>query len=139
MMPINTNKQFKNKWNTARFQLHSGQARCPVRATLHSTGLDLFASENVIVSPRSRTVAGTDVSMQPPSGCYGRIASRSGLALTSGINIGAGVIDADYRGEIYIIMFNHSSIAYEVSVFIAIYGIYHNIGVNRSTNRTAHF
>ena len=50
----------------------------------------------------------TDLSIAIPNGCYGRIAPWSGLAVKKFIDIGAGVIDADYRGEIGVVMFNHS-------------------------------
>ena len=48
----------------------------------------------------------TDLSMALPSGCYGRVAPRSGLALQKFIDVGAGVIDSDYRGELGAILFN---------------------------------
>ena len=44
--------------------------------------------------------------MALPPGCYGRIAPRAGLALIRFIDIGAGVIDSDYRGEVGAILFN---------------------------------
>ena len=44
--------------------------------------------------------------MSIPAGCYGRIAPRSGLAYKSGIDVMAGVIDADYRGDIGVILYN---------------------------------
>jgi len=44
--------------------------------------------------------------MAIPVGCYGRIAPRSGLAFKSSIDVGAGVIDPDYRGEVKVLLFN---------------------------------
>ncbi|XP_042404507.1 deoxyuridine 5'-triphosphate nucleotidohydrolase-like [Zingiber officinale] len=46
--------------------------------------------------------------MEIPWGTYGRIATRSSAALKLGLDIGAGVIDSDYRGEVKILAFNHS-------------------------------
>ena len=48
----------------------------------------------------------TSLAMALPPGCYGRIAPRSGLALKKFIDVGAGVIDADYRGEVGAVLFN---------------------------------
>lgn len=50
----------------------------------------------------------TDIRVAVPLGCYGRVAPRSGLALKNSIDVGAGVIDADYRGNVGVILFNHS-------------------------------
>lgn len=49
-----------------------------------------------------------------PEGTYGRIAPRSGLAVKSGISTGAGVIDADYRGEVKVLLFNHSDADFNI-------------------------
>ncbi len=49
-----------------------------------------------------------------PKGTYGRIAPRSGLAYKYKLDIMAGVIDEGYRGEICVIVFNHSDIDYNV-------------------------
>ena len=49
----------------------------------------------------------TGLSWMIPSNTYGRIAPRSGLAWKNSINVGAGVIDEDYRGEVCVILFNH--------------------------------
>jgi len=50
-----------------------------------------------------------------PDGSYGRIAPRSGLA-TRGITVDAGVIDADYRGEVKVLLVNHGKLDYEVKI-----------------------
>ena len=64
--------------------------------------------------PRSRRggrqLVATGLSMEIPEGCYGRIAPRSGLAWKHGIQTGAGVIDADYRGEVKVLLFNHTDV-----------------------------
>ena len=52
--------------------------------------------------------------MTPPIGCYIRIATRSGLAINSKLQVGAGVIDPDYTGEIQVILFNHSSQPFQI-------------------------
>ena len=46
----------------------------------------------------------TDIKIQLPEGCYGRIAPRSGLALNMSVDVLAGVIDADYRGPIKVLL-----------------------------------
>ena len=49
-----------------------------------------------------------------PTGCYGRIAPRSGLAVKYGIHVGAGVIDPDYTGELKVCLFNLGSVPFEI-------------------------
>ncbi|CAG2214482.1 unnamed protein product [Mytilus edulis] len=51
-------------------------------------------------------VSTTDIQIALPEGCYGRVAPRSGLAAKHFIDVGAGVIDQDYRGNVGVIMFN---------------------------------
>ena len=50
------------------------------------------------------------------SGCYGRIAPRSGLALKKFIDVGTGVVDADYRGELGIVSFNFSDTDFQINM-----------------------
>lgn len=52
--------------------------------------------------------------MACPEGTYGRIAPRSGLASKHFIDTGAGVIDADYRGEVKVLLFNHAEVDFQV-------------------------
>lgn len=68
----------------------------------------------LVIPANSRCLVKTGIAVDVPEGCYGRVAPRSGLALKKGIDIGAGVIDEDYRGEVGAILFNHNSEPFEV-------------------------
>lgn len=56
----------------------------------------------------------TDLQICIPPSMYGRIASRSGLAINSMINVGGGVIDSDFRGNVSVILFNHGPTGFRV-------------------------
>lgn len=58
----------------------------------------------------------TDISIAVPAGTYGRVAPRSGLASKHSIDVGAGVIDADYRGPVKVLLFNFSEVDFKVEV-----------------------
>lgn len=58
----------------------------------------------------------TDISIAVPVGTYGRVAPRSGLASKHSIDVGAGVIDADYRGPVKVLLFNLSDNDFDVAV-----------------------
>ena len=73
-------------------------ATIPKRATKDAAGYDIAAVENTVVPAKGRTVVKTGISIAIPNGCYGRIAPRSGLTVKKSVDIGAGVIDADYTG-----------------------------------------
>jgi dUTP pyrophosphatase len=57
----------------------------------------------------------TGISVAVPNGTYGRIAPRSGLALKNGIDVMAGVIDADYRGDVGVILVNLGSSPFTIN------------------------
>ena len=80
----------------------------PRRSTPMSAGLDLFSTENTVVLSRSQAIIPTGISMALHVGTYGRIAGRSGIAVKNSIDVLAGVIDSDFRGEIKVVLFNHS-------------------------------
>lgn len=79
-------------------------AIAPTRGSYGAAGYDLYANEDVIIGQYEFTQVSTGVSVAIPSGYYGRIAPRSGLAAKYGIVIGGGVIDEDYRGELKVLM-----------------------------------
>ena len=66
----------------------------------------MHALEDSVVPARGKALIATGLSMAIPYGNYGRIAPRSGLAAKHMIDVGAGVIDADYRGEVKVLLFN---------------------------------
>ena len=64
------------------------------------------------IPARGRHVVFTDLALEHPHGCYGLIAPRSGLASLWGIDVGAGVIDPDFKGNVGVLLFNHSDADY---------------------------
>lgn len=80
----------------------------PKRGTKGSAGYDLSSLKKVTIKKRNKMLIKTGLALKIPSGYYGRIAPRSGLTHKKGLDVGAGVIDSDYRGELGVILFNHS-------------------------------
>lgn len=97
-----------------RFKRTSPAAIAPVRASPGAAGYDLFSARDVDVLPMSNALVSTDLMFQLPEGCYGRIAPRSGLATKFFIDVGAGVIDRDYRGTVSVVLFNFSEHVFHV-------------------------
>jgi dUTP pyrophosphatase len=81
-------------------------ATLPTRGSSGAVGYDLYSIDEVVVSPSQRALVGTGVAVILPMNVYGRVAPRSGLAVKHGIQVGAGVVDPDYRGEIKVVIFN---------------------------------
>ena len=86
----------------------NSEAQIPSRATLSDAGYDLYSNESGCIPPNSRSIVKTGISMAIPTGYYGRVAPRSGLAVKFGIDVLAGVIDSGYRGEIGVVLQNLS-------------------------------
>lgn len=87
----------------------------PVRGSKLAAGLDLRSAYECTVPARGHVLVLTDLQIEVPEGSYGRIAARSGLCRNHGIDVGAGVIDADYRGNVGVLLFNHSDKEYRIS------------------------
>ena len=81
----------------------SPNAKLPERASADVAGYDLFASPSICIPAKGKALVLTDISISIPRGCYARIAPRSGLAHKHFIDVGAGVIDEDYRGAVGVI------------------------------------
>ena len=82
------------------------RATLPTRGSSQAAGLDLFCIEDVAIEPAQRTLVATGLAVAIPQGYYGRVAPRSGLATKQGLDVMAGVIDSDYRGEILCLLHN---------------------------------
>jgi dUTP pyrophosphatase len=68
----------------------------------------------VLFRTSERMLVSTGIAVVLPKGVYGRVAPRSGLAVKHGIQVGAGVIDPDYTGEVKVVLFNHGEKDFEV-------------------------
>ena len=77
-------------------------------------GADLTASEKTVIPARKRSLVGSGIQLGIPDGHVGLIWPRSGLAIKKGIDCGAGVIDSCYRGEIKVLLFNHSDTEFQI-------------------------
>ena len=89
-------------------------AAIPRRGTEDAAGYDIASAEETVVPAKGKTVVKTGISIAVPDGCYGRLAPRSGLAVKKHIDVGAGVINADHRGEIGVVLFNHSEEDFQI-------------------------
>ena len=87
----------------------STDAITPTRATEGSVGLDFYSPANYIIPPHNQLMIPTQIKLQIPLGYYGRLASKSGLAILHQLHVGAGVIDPDYTGEIMVLLINTAS------------------------------
>ena len=96
----------------------SPNARVPVKASEGAVGYDLFASEATVIPASTvrdgrveigHALVATGIAISLPPGHVGRIGSRSGLSTRHNVEVGAGWIDPDYRGEVKIELKNFSS------------------------------
>ncbi len=93
-------------------------AKEPKYATPSSSGLDLFAclESPIIIEPKKWAIVPTGIKVAIPEGYEGEIRPRSGLAYQHGVTVlnSPGTVDADYRGEIKVILINHGEEPFRV-------------------------
>jgi dUTP pyrophosphatase len=98
---------------------HAENLSLPAYATPHAAGMDLCAavSADVILPPGQRALIPTGLSIALPEGFEAQVRPRSGLALKNGITVlnSPGTIDADYRGEVQVILANLGSDAFTIT------------------------
>jgi dUTP pyrophosphatase len=95
-------------------KLLTSTAKMPTRGSAGAIAVDLYSDVQgsrgpIVIYPGTRRIISTGVAFAIPHGYYGRVAPRSGLAAKHGIDVLAGVIDEDYRGEIFVILQNNAS------------------------------
>ena len=95
-----------SKLDQLSFKRLDTEAVLPQRGSALAAGLDVCGIEDLSIGPKQRVMARTGVAVAIPAGFYGRVAPRSGLAAKNGLDVLAGVIDSDYRGEIVCVLYN---------------------------------
>jgi dUTP pyrophosphatase len=95
-------------WEEMRLRVAKMNARatCPTRGSKEAAGFDLYSDSEGVIPARTRGLISTGIKVAIPSGYYGQVAARSGLALKKGIMCMAGVVDSDYRGELKVLLHN---------------------------------
>jgi len=92
---------------------HGADLALPEHATAHSAGVDLLAaiSEPLRIEPGQRALVPSGLSIELPVGFEAQVRPRSGLANKHGVTVlnAPGTIDADYRGEVCVLLINHGS------------------------------
>ena len=83
----------------------------PAYATAHAAGMDVVSAEEIILNPGDRHPVATGFALAIPEGYEIQVRPRSGLALKHGITLpnAPGTIDADYRGELKVLLINHGA------------------------------
>ena len=99
---------------------HAADLPMPAYQTAHASGLDLLAAvpaaSPVKIAPGERVMIPTGIAVALPPGYEGQIRPRSGIAIRHGVTVlnSPGTIDADYRGEIQVILVNLGADSFEV-------------------------
>ena len=114
-------RYFKLKYAKPSFTVNiRNNKNLPSRATVGSVGWDVYSNQNITIMPGTRCLVPTGYYLENITPNYFiRIAPRSGLAV-SGIDIGAGIIDNDYQGEIKVLLINNSPEAFKITSTVKI-------------------
>ncbi|XP_040322951.1 deoxyuridine 5'-triphosphate nucleotidohydrolase, mitochondrial-like [Herpailurus yagouaroundi] len=92
----------------------SEHATTPSKESARGSGYDLYSAYDYTVPPMEKALVKIDIQIALPSGCCGRVAPRSGWAAKHFIDVGAGVIDEDYRRNVGVVLFNFGKKKFEV-------------------------
>ena len=95
---------------TTDFVKFSNDATEPTKGTSNSVGFDLYCTENSLVAPSSVRIINTCIGFKISRGYFRKVYARSSFAL----KVGAGLIDADYRGPVCVLLVNFSNSIIEI-------------------------
>ncbi len=98
----------ENKFNQIYVTKLVQEAVIPSQGTPLAAGFDLSSCVDITVPAHGKQLVPTGLVIELPEGTYGRIAPRSGIAWNNFIDVGAGTVDSDYRGEVKVLLFNFS-------------------------------
>jgi len=105
-----TQENMQNKPEpTIKITRLSNKAKLPTKRHHLSVGYDLYSAYEYIIPAFGKNIIHTDLQISVPYGTYGRIAPQSSLSWYKHLDIGAGVIDYNFEGNVMIIMFNHGN------------------------------
>ena len=91
------------------------KARIPTKGSKLAAGHDLYSIEDILIPANSQVLVKIGLAVAVQEETFGRIAPRSGLAIKR-ITVDARVIEADYRGEVKVLLVNHGKLDYEVKI-----------------------
>lgn len=98
--------------------INTSNNELPAYETEHAAGMDLraFISEPIVLNANAKAIVPTGLFMEIPVGFEAQVRPRSGLAFKHGITVlnSPGTIDADYRGEVKVLLINHGTEAFEI-------------------------
>lgn len=89
-------------------------AKLPTRVHPDDVGLDIYSLDTVVLPPTHAVLIPTGIKVRPAEGTWLQIESRSGLA-SNGISVLGGIIDSKYRGEVKVILVNHTAREYPIN------------------------
>lgn len=121
-----TSKKENKTMNKVGFKRLTEDAILPVKAHATDSGFDLFANEDVIISPGETKVVGTGIAIKLPEGYEAQVRPRSGVTSKTKLRVQLGTIDNSYRGEIGIIVDNVKHIDDEYNSQDYLYDIQEN-------------
>ena len=100
---------------------HGADLQLPAYQSAFAAGLDLYAAvpadAPIVLAPGAQATIPTGITLALPPGTEGQVRPRSGLAARHGVTVlnTPGTIDADYRGEVAVVLINHGQASFEVA------------------------